>query len=231
MSTKSEVRAEAATENVIEERLQAVAEMVIFGASRREVTLFTRAQWGLGRRTAQEYLKRVQERLAREAGTQDRLFYLKLSQLQRDRLVGLALRYAQENLDHLDARVLQTLAGMITAARGLLDSRDRAAGEIHSLVTEQRQGRELAAAAPAPKAPVEDERHSPAGNGGELDACEPAPPSPSAVERLVRGESPKRKSNGRKDIQPNKEEPESRYPDCADCAGGGERQPMAPVTG
>ncbi len=233
MSTKPDVRAEAAVESVIEERLQALAEMVIFGASRREVMQFALAQWGLSRRTAQEYLKRVQERLARDTAGEDRLFYLKLSQLQRDRLVGLALRYAHENREKLDPRVLQALAGIITAVRGLLDSRDRAAGEIHQLVTEQVcQAKELAAADPAPQPPAEEDQHTPAGND-EVEASEPGPlpPSPSIAERLARPDSTKPKSNGRKGIQPDQEEPELRYPDCADCASGFERQPAALVSG
>ncbi len=42
MSAKPEVGAEAATEDLIEERSRALAEMVIFGASHREGTQFAR---------------------------------------------------------------------------------------------------------------------------------------------------------------------------------------------
>ncbi len=253
MSTKPEVRAEAAAESVIEERLQALAEMVIFGASRREVTQFVLAQWGLSRRTAQEYLKRVQERLARDtvaqAAGEDRLFYLKLSQLQRDRLVGLALRYAHENREKLDPRVLQALAGIITAVRGLLDSRDRAAGEIHQLVTEHgRQADDLSLSPlrgesgargntgrfdPAPE-PAADGDPPPSEVNGEVEEGEGSEPPPLpavTVKRLGRRDSTKPKSNGRKGIEPHQEEPEPQYPDCADCAGAFERQEAALVAG
>jgi hypothetical protein len=208
MSTRPEVRAE---ENVIEERLQTMAEMLIFGASRRDVIQFAEAQWRLSKRTAQEYLKRVQERLSRDEASEDRLFYLKLSQLQRDKLVGLALRYAHENRERLDPKVLQSLAAITTAVRGLLDSRDRAAGEIHQLVAEQlREADALVASGPvatgAGTLPTSDGRGS------------PTPPPAAVRDRLDGRGAPWPKPNGGKNMPRIQENTESQNPGCAGCA-------------
>jgi hypothetical protein len=221
MSEKPEARAEAATENVIEERQQTLAEMLIFGASRREVTQFAEAQWGLSRRTAQEYLKRVRERLARDEAAQDRLFYLKLSQLQRDKLVGLALRYAHENRERLDPKVLQSLAAITTAVRGLLDSRDRAAGEIHQLVVEQlREANALVAAEPPGTGdgtlPTCDLRGT-LETDGQTDAG-PTPPPAGVRDRIDGAHAPWPKPNGSKEMSRIQDNTEIQNPACAGCA-------------
>src|SRR5262245_13600782 len=57
-------------ERIVEERLLVMAEMVVYGASRRRVIDMCVQKWGVGRRTAQVYLKRVQDRMAAEAAVE-----------------------------------------------------------------------------------------------------------------------------------------------------------------
>jgi hypothetical protein len=111
--------------------------MLVYGASRQEISDLAQKQWGVSRRTAQDYLHTVQQRLAGEAVEEDRLVALRLSQLQRDKLVGLALRYVHSPTEDFDPKVLQALTRLISAVRGLLDSRDRTAAEIQHLVEER----------------------------------------------------------------------------------------------
>ncbi len=122
-----------------EARLQAIAEMFVYGASHQEILARVQKQWGVSRRTAQDDLHTVRQRLAGEAATEDQLVALRLAQLQRDKLVGLALRYTLCPTEDFDPKVLQALAGLITAVRGLLDSRDRTTAELQQLVDERVQ--------------------------------------------------------------------------------------------
>jgi hypothetical protein len=115
-----------------EARMEMLTEMVVHGASRHDVIGYCVQRWGLSRRTAEVCLQTIRRRMACDAAAEDRLFYLKLSQLQRDRLVQVAMRYSQ--LEQFNASVLNALAAMITAVRGLLDSRDRTAVEICELI-------------------------------------------------------------------------------------------------
>jgi hypothetical protein len=112
--------------------MEMLTEMVVHGASRHDVIGYCVQRWGLSRRTAEVCLQTIRRRMACDAAAEDRLFYLKLSQLQRDRLVQVAMRYSQ--LEQFNASVLNALAAMITAVRGLLDSRDRTAVEICELI-------------------------------------------------------------------------------------------------
>jgi hypothetical protein len=136
-ATVRETQAWAGSPDPVEDRLHILAEMLVYGTSRQDILDLAQRRWGVSRRTAQDYLHTVRQRLAAEAADEDRLFALHLSQLQRDKLVGLALRYTQHTKEDFDPKVLQSLAAMITAVRGLLDSRDRTAAEIHQLVAEQ----------------------------------------------------------------------------------------------
>jgi hypothetical protein len=120
--------------DTVEDRLQVIADMLIYGGSRQEILALAQKRWGVSLRTAQDYLHTVQQRLAGEAAQEDLFLALRVSQLQRDKLVGLALRYTCNPPADLDPRVLQALASLITAVRGLLDSRDRTAAEITALV-------------------------------------------------------------------------------------------------
>jgi len=121
----------------VEVRLQRLAELLVHGATRADLIDMAMRRWQVSRRTAEGYAQTVRERLVGQAACTDRLFYLTLSQLQRDQLVGLALRYTMNERENFDPHVMQSLSAMITAVRGLLDSRDRCAAEIHQLVEEK----------------------------------------------------------------------------------------------
>jgi hypothetical protein len=127
-------------------RLGVLEEMSLLGAGREELLATAQARWAVSRRTAQAYLKAVEERLRRQAESAQLLAELQRSQLQRDKLAGVVLR-AVESPDGClpEPAVLQGLAAVVTAVRGLLDSRDRCAGEIDRLVQERlAQARALA---------------------------------------------------------------------------------------
>jgi hypothetical protein len=216
---------------ILEERLLEVAEMLIFGASRREVIEMARRRFGVSQRTAQLYVQQAQKRMALEAADEDRLFHLRLSQLQRDKLVGLALRYAHDNREQLDPRVLQSLAAVITAVRGLLDSRDRAVGEIHQLVAERlQQAASLAATPPpaeeTPKPATEEvvaapSPSQPASQNGKHETHPHPTPLPQAVaERLMQTSSLEPKFNGDRELDQNGGEQRELEPACAGCAEG-----------
>jgi hypothetical protein len=120
-----------------EMRLEAIAEMLVYGATPQDVLARAQKHWGVSHRTAQEDLRTVRQRLAGDAAADDHLFSLRVSQLQRDKLVGLALRYMINPPEDLDPKLLQSLASLLTAVRGLLDSRDRTAAEIQQVVEER----------------------------------------------------------------------------------------------
>jgi hypothetical protein len=136
---------------VVEARLAAIAEMLVYGASHQEILALVQKQWGVSRRTAQDDLHTTRQRLAGEAAGEDHLFSLRVAQLQRDKLVGLALRYVLNPPEDLDPKLLQSLAALLAAVRGLLDSRDHTAAEIHQLVEERLQ--EGAKVVPVQEAP------------------------------------------------------------------------------
>jgi hypothetical protein len=163
LSISPETKTCASASDGAEARLEAIAEMLVYGASQQEILGLVQKQWGVSRRTAQDDLHTVRQRLAGEAAAEDRLFSLRVSQLQRDKLVGLALRYAVNPPADLDPQLLQALASLITAVRGLLDSRDHTAAAIQHLV-EERLAHDGKAApppeAPSPAAPVNG--HAPA---------------------------------------------------------------------
>jgi hypothetical protein len=163
LSTTPETKPVASAADAVEARLQAIAELLVYGASQQEILGLVQKQWGVSQRTAQDDLHTVRQRLAGEAATEDQLFALRVSQLQRDKLVGLALRYAVNPPADLDPQLLQALASLITAVRGLLDSHDRTAAEIQHLV-EERLAHDGKVApppeAPCPAAPVNG--HAPA---------------------------------------------------------------------
>ncbi len=232
-------------ERIVEERLQVLAEMLVYGASRREALEMAQQKWGVSRRTAQAYLQRVQQQLAREAADEDRLFHLRLSQLQRDKLVGLALRYAHDKREQLDPHVLQSLSAIITAVRGLLDSRDRAAGEIHQLVSERlRQAVGTVDQAgdapglpesppqvnPAPQpdsAPVPDAGATGIRNGSLLTDSPARIDSPTPPPRRFRADVPgvepvARKFNHDNDLKEDDSIEDVLEPACAGCATGTE---------
>jgi hypothetical protein len=172
-ATVREIKGLAEVPDPVEDRLQILAEMLVYGASREEILDQAQRRWGVSRRTAQDYLHTVRQRLTGEAAEDDRLFALRLSQLQRDKLVGLALRYTLSTKEEFDPKVLQSLAAMITAVRGLLDSRDRTAAEIHQLVAEQICKTE-SAAPPRPDPASGDEARPPAAADGHNRTATPS---------------------------------------------------------
>jgi hypothetical protein len=137
LSMSPETKTCASAADAVEARLQAIAEMLVHGASQQEILALMQKQWGVSRRTAQDDLHTVRQRLAGEAATEDHLFSLRVAQLQRDKLVGLVLRYVHGPAEDFDPRVVQALASLLTAVRGLLDSRDRTAAEIQHLIAER----------------------------------------------------------------------------------------------
>jgi hypothetical protein len=182
-ATVRETQAWAGSPDPVGDRLHVLAEMLVYGASRQDILDLAQRRWGVSRRTAQDYLHTVRQRLAGEAADEDRLFALRLSQLQRDKLVGLALRYTQHTKEEFDPKVLQSLAAMITAVRGLLDSRDRTAAEIHQLVAEQVRKAENAGPPPHQEAIPETEAPRPA---PPVNGCGPAVPVANGKSRPPR---------------------------------------------
>jgi hypothetical protein len=84
LSNNLEANALSSASEAVEDRLQLMAEMLVYGASRQEISDLAQKQWGVSRRTAQDYLHTVQQRLAGEAAEQDQLVALRQSQLQPD---------------------------------------------------------------------------------------------------------------------------------------------------
>jgi hypothetical protein len=201
--------------------------MLVYGASRREALEMAMHRWRLSRRSAEDYLRRSQDRLAGDALTHDRLFYLKISQMQRDKLVGLALRYAHENRERLDPRILQSLAAITTAVRGLLDSRDRAAAEIQLLVV---QGVEKATVLVAEHAQTEPKGErcrngsaaptDPALNGDAGNPPAPTPPSQTADRQNARDEEFARKLESALELDDYDALRDAILDRCAGCADG-----------
>jgi hypothetical protein len=150
-STVPEMKALSNPSDAVEARLQAITEMLVYGAAQQEILALVQKQWGVSQRTAQDDLYTVRQRLTGEAAAEDHLFSLRVSQLQRDKLVGLALRYMVNPPEDLDPKLLQSLAALLTAVRGLLDSRDKTAAEIQQLVEQRLQ--QGAKVLPAPETP------------------------------------------------------------------------------
>jgi len=183
-------------EDDLEGRYEAIAEIIVNGASRQDAIALSMRRWGISRRTAEVYVQTVRKRLAGEAATTDRLFYLHLSQLQRDRMVGLVLRYTTRKDADYNPQVMQSLSTMITAVRGLLDSRDRTAAEIHELVQErlERAARTTAGTAPEHACGVNDDEASDSTNGNGAPHHPPAPAQPAQTEPRF---DPRRKRKAR----------------------------------
>jgi hypothetical protein len=105
-STVPETKTCASAVDVVEVRLQTIAEMLVYGASQQEILALVQKQWGVSRRTAQDDLHTVRQRLAGETAAEDHFVALRVSQLQRDKLVGLALRYMLNPPEDLDPKLL-----------------------------------------------------------------------------------------------------------------------------
>jgi hypothetical protein len=163
LSTTPETKTGSSAAEAVEARLAAIAELLVYGASQQDILALVQKQWGVSLRTAQEDLRTVRQRLAGEAATEDQLLSLRVSQLQRDKLVGLALRYMLNPPEDLDPKLLQSLASLLTAVRGLLDSRDRTAMEIQQVVEERlNSGTKVTPALEASDPAVTANGHAPA---------------------------------------------------------------------
>jgi hypothetical protein len=183
-------------EESVEARYQVIAEIIVNGASRQDAIALSVRRWQVSVRTAELYVQTVRKRLAGEAAEGDRLFYLHLSQLQRDRMVGLVLRYTARTDADYNPQVMQSLASMLTAVRGLLDSRDRTAAEIHGLVQEKVEGAaKLVSTEEADRTTGSNGRKS----SGSANGHEAAPSRPTASGSRF---DPRRKPKSRGDEAP-----------------------------
>jgi hypothetical protein len=105
-----------------------IAEMLAYGASQLEIVALAQRTWKVSRHVAQEAVREVRERLAAEAGVDDQLVALRIGQLRRDKLLGLALRYVSEKeREGLDPPARR---GTCCAASAL---RDKSAGQVWNL--------------------------------------------------------------------------------------------------
>lgn len=157
--------------------------------TRTEAVACAVMQWGVSRRSAQLYVQRAIRRLTREAAQENRGFFLRLSQLQRDRLLQQVIAAAEGRKD-LDAAAMKALAQLVDAGCKLLDSRDRTAEAMHSWM-EVHLADENAGPAPVPGLPLtrlngvlptEVEPSSPQTDGCTLQALEAMSPQPAVEE-------------------------------------------------
>lgn len=111
---------------VMEERLGLVVGWLLDGLTRTEVLEHVQQRWQVGLRMAQIYVQRAQRQLAAESFQEDRIYYLRLSQVQRDRLLRLVFQTVQ-TLGHTSPEQIRALATLVAAGCRLLDSRDRTA--------------------------------------------------------------------------------------------------------
>ncbi len=116
----------------LRERLLCVSEWLLDGQPQHEMVALAMARWSIERRTAQVYLQKARRRLAAQAAREDRMFYLRLSQMQRDRLMRLVFRH-MEIIEHHTPQKLRALTGLVAATCRLLDSRDQTATAIHRM--------------------------------------------------------------------------------------------------
>jgi hypothetical protein len=114
-------------------------------------------KWKVSRRTAQVYVQKAANRIARMTEYDDPLFALKLSQLQRDKLFQ-QLQNLQIDSVQMEPHEVRSLLQTIQAQLKVLDSRDRTAAKIAQF--EAKHGRAATrrqqAVEPASGPPVEE---------------------------------------------------------------------------
>jgi len=103
------------------------------GKTRAEIQDLLCIEHDVSRRSAQIYVSAAQRLLATEAGELEQLFYLRLSQHQRDKLMGIVMSYAQSP-SSVDPKVLTALTKLVQTACKLLDGRNATALEIQKLI-------------------------------------------------------------------------------------------------
>lgn len=127
-------REQASTENLSEhpetaERVAVVAGWLIDGLLRPACVAQAMREWQVSRRTAQVYVARAARRIAQAAQHKDPLFSLKLSQVQRAKLLNQLSELLREP-NFTDPQVWKLKLQTIQTALKALDSSDRAAAQI-----------------------------------------------------------------------------------------------------
>ena len=174
-----------------EERRVFLTDMLIFGATCEELAELARRTWQLSPQDAQELLRCVRSRLTVTPTDEERLFSLRLTRLQRNKLVGMALRYvAQPGEAGVNPSVLRALATFLTAVCGLLDSCASAADAIHALKDASPTPPTAPTAAPAPtpaaSAPAANGPATPTANGPAAPAAGASRPAGASARRAAR---------------------------------------------
>lgn len=113
-------------------RILDVAAWLTSGLLRPEAVVAAMQQWQVSRRTAQVYVHKAANRIARMTEFDDPLFAMKLSQLQRDKLYQ-QLQTLQTESVQMEPHEVRSLLQTIQTQLKLLDSRDRTAAKIAQL--------------------------------------------------------------------------------------------------
>jgi len=131
----NEHRDQACTENLSEhpetaERVAVAAGWLVDGLLRPACVALAMREWQVSRRTAQVYVARAARRIAQSAQHKDPLFNLKLSQVQRAKLLSQLSELLREP-NFTDPQVWKLKLQTIQTALKALDSSDRAAAQIN----------------------------------------------------------------------------------------------------
>src|SRR5262245_11083278 len=118
-----------ATSEEMDQRLDIMRIWRVEGMSRQEVKHQAIAYWNVSTRTAQLYVRKVEQSLGQHARSGDELVNLELSQLMRDRL----LKELSHRLVGANGMETKELLQIVNATRTLLDSRDRTVRTMHSM--------------------------------------------------------------------------------------------------
>jgi hypothetical protein len=81
-------------------------------------------EWAVGLRMAQLYVQRARQMIVEEGSDEEEIYYRRLAQQQRDRLIFVLFR-ALKGVDQMEPDRIRSLASIITAGTKLLESRDR----------------------------------------------------------------------------------------------------------
>lgn len=111
------------------ERILAVAAWLTQGLLRPQAVAGAMREWNVSRRSAQVYVQKAANRIAKMAEYDDPLFAMKLSQLQRDRLFQ-QLQNLQMDSVQMEPHEVRSILQTIQAQLKVLDSRDRTAAKI-----------------------------------------------------------------------------------------------------
>jgi hypothetical protein len=131
----NELRDQSRTETLSEhpetaERVAVAAGWLVDGLLRPACVALAMREWQVSRRTAQVYVARAARRIAQSAQHKDPLFSLKLSQVQRAKLLSQLSELLREP-NFTDPQVWKLKLQTIQTALKALDSSDRAAAQIN----------------------------------------------------------------------------------------------------